>query len=407
MAIKPKLIIDAQTRRRFILGKQGLWPGRRWRGKTGLEKALRAVEMVQIDPTVVVAQSQDIVLYGRVLDYEPQMLTELLYKDRKFFDYGGGLTISPMEEMPYTRMVMRNKAKEKRWVAFAKKNAKLVLYVKREVARRGPTRSRDLEGAATANYRSGKDTGVALYYLWLSGELMISRREGKERAYDLIENLVPKKHAWIATVAESEDYFARKAVSLGGIINQRSFRNSWKSETERFADHAEGKTKLARMLKAGLVTEIGIQDQREPYYILSKDLPNLEIIAKGGVPKSWKPLDTSTEDEVIFLSPLELVSARGRAKILFDFDHLWEIYKPDSKRKYGPYTMPILYGDQLVARADFKMDRAQGKLMINGFWAEAWFKPDKKFAKAFSKGLDRFAEFLKAKSIDRSKIKIK
>jgi len=29
------LTIDIETARRFILGKQGLWPGRRWRGLVG------------------------------------------------------------------------------------------------------------------------------------------------------------------------------------------------------------------------------------------------------------------------------------------------------------------------------------------------------------------------------------
>ena len=35
------LTIDIDTARRFILGKQGLWPGRRWRGLEGTEQAMR------------------------------------------------------------------------------------------------------------------------------------------------------------------------------------------------------------------------------------------------------------------------------------------------------------------------------------------------------------------------------
>jgi len=37
------LSISAQTARRFILGKQGLWPGRRWSGRAGTRHATRAV----------------------------------------------------------------------------------------------------------------------------------------------------------------------------------------------------------------------------------------------------------------------------------------------------------------------------------------------------------------------------
>ncbi|MEN4041899.1 MAG: hypothetical protein ROW52_13095 [Anaerolineaceae bacterium] len=36
------LAIDIETARRFILGRQGLWPGRRWRGSQGAEQAMRA-----------------------------------------------------------------------------------------------------------------------------------------------------------------------------------------------------------------------------------------------------------------------------------------------------------------------------------------------------------------------------
>jgi len=38
------LTIDIDTARRFVLGKQGLWPGRRWRGLEGAEQAMRAME---------------------------------------------------------------------------------------------------------------------------------------------------------------------------------------------------------------------------------------------------------------------------------------------------------------------------------------------------------------------------
>ena len=36
------LFVSRQALRRFVLGQQGLWPGRRWQGKTGLDLAVRA-----------------------------------------------------------------------------------------------------------------------------------------------------------------------------------------------------------------------------------------------------------------------------------------------------------------------------------------------------------------------------
>jgi hypothetical protein len=42
------LTIDLETARRFILGKQGLWPGRRWRGVRGTENAMREIVYLQL-----------------------------------------------------------------------------------------------------------------------------------------------------------------------------------------------------------------------------------------------------------------------------------------------------------------------------------------------------------------------
>ena len=108
------ITISQQTARRFVLGKQGLWPGRRWKGKRGTVEALRACEAVQLDPLNVVARSQDIVLYSRVLDYKPDYLQQALYKDRQFFDYGGWLAVYPISELPYWRVNMERYSLAKR-----------------------------------------------------------------------------------------------------------------------------------------------------------------------------------------------------------------------------------------------------------------------------------------------------
>jgi hypothetical protein len=64
---------------------------------------------------------------------------------------------------------------------------------------------------------------------------------------------------------------------------------------------------------------------------------------------AWQPLGATTEEEVVFLSPLEFVSARGPRKRKSSVSlHLGDL-QTGHTRKYGPYTMPVLYGDQLCA----------------------------------------------------------
>jgi uncharacterized protein len=186
------LTISDVTRRRFVLGRQGLYAGRRFRGYAGVCEAVRDGCVVQVDPLSVVAQSQDIVLYGRVLEYEPALLRRALYTDRLLFEYGGTMTILPMEELPYWRVAMARKRLEPRRAEFATAYADLVEQVYRRVADCGPLSARDFEskeisttGQTKGSYRSGKAVNQALYYLWLAGEIMTHSRKGLERIYDL------------------------------------------------------------------------------------------------------------------------------------------------------------------------------------------------------------------------------
>jgi uncharacterized protein YcaQ len=68
-------------------------------------------------------------------------------------------------------------------------------------------------------------------------------------------------------------------------------------------------------------------------------------------------------------------------------------------------VLPILYGDDLVARLDPKLDRKTMTLEIKGFWHEddAPVK-DPAFASALAKGLIRFANFVAAQQLDISNI---
>src|SRR5215510_5009743 len=104
------IMISNQTARRFVLGKQGLWPGRRWKGKKGTAEAIRTCEAVQLDPLNIFARSQDIVLHSRVLEYKPDYLYQVAYQERQFFDYGGWLAMYPMSDLPYFRVLMQKRA---------------------------------------------------------------------------------------------------------------------------------------------------------------------------------------------------------------------------------------------------------------------------------------------------------
>lgn len=400
--MKP-FIISKQTARRFVLGRQGLWPGRRWKGKKGVAQAIRHCEAVQLDPLNVVARSQDIVLHSRVLDYKPEYLYQVAYEERQAFDYGGWLAMYPMLDLPYFRYHMSRRAHEEYVAYFVKGHKALLDYVRGELRRRGPLGNRDFDGKRVEqwSYRGRKETAVALFDMWLSGELMIHHREGFERVYDFRENIAPKEYDYVASKEETEAFFARKTVAFMGMKRESLMRGEMHNYMREAYSPDEMKKLLERWKESGMLRQVQVEGGRETYLVLAEDVAVLESLEKGQIPKGWNPKETTTLEEVSFLAPLDIVSARGRAKKLFDFEYTWEVYTPAHKRRWGYYVLPILYGDDLVARLDPKLDRTTMTLEIRGFWHEddAPVK-DADFANALAKGLVRFAKFVEAEKVN-------
>ncbi len=394
--------ITKQVARRFVLGRQGLWPGRRWRGKKGTARALRACEAVQLDPLQATARSQDLFLHSRVLDYRTEHLERVMYKDREFFDYGGLLTIYPMTELPYWRYHMEKRSHVKRVEDYVFSHGALFERVREELRRGGPLGNRDLDGEAVGwNYRGRKDTSLALYDMWISGELMIHHREGFARIYDFRENIAPREFDRLAAEPEVEEFFARKCIALKGLVPEGRWKTDLEYYLRRKISREEMKAWRDRWLECGTIVLVEIEGMSGQHVMLAEDRSLIESLQAGKVPRAWKPLEVSTLEEVTLLAPLDIVIARGRARALFDFDYLSEVYKPVPQRRWGYYTLPILYGDELVARLDPKLERSSMVLQIKGFWHEEEAPVrQKEFVQALCKGLVRFAKFLGAKQID-------
>jgi uncharacterized protein len=404
------LTIDIDTARRFILGKQGLWPGRRWRGIEGTEQAMRAMEYLQLDPLHIIARSQDITLHSRVLAYTPGLWEELAYQQRKFFDWGGWLAVRPMDELPYWRVVMRRERDgdygDSRIRRMAAEHAEAIDEMRAILCERGTVSNRDFEMASrirTHSYRGRKDSALALYYLWYTGEVMTHHRENFERVYALTETVAPASLLRESDEAEADRFLIKKDVSFSGLSRPSRVAESFRGYGE--SDRA-GKKLLGAMLADGDLIEVQVEGWKAVHYALGSDAEALRDLSAGRVPQAWTPLETTTTEEVVFLAPLDHVSARGRAKVLFGFDYIWEVYKPEHQRRFGYYTLPMLWGDRLVGRFDSKLDRTTNTFVILGLWLEDEARGlDEAFAGALAAGFARFVRFLGASKLDATAIR--
>jgi len=403
------LNLDLETARRFILGKQGLWPGRRWRGVDDVGQAMRAMEYLQLDPLQIVARSQDITLQSRVLDYTPGGWEELSYQQRKFFDWGGWLATRPMDEMPYWRVVMHRERDghpdcDPRTRKSGKEHAEAIVEMREILTERGTVSNRDFSAAErkkAQSYRGRKDSALALYYLWRTGEVVTHHRENFERVYALAESVLPPELLETRGDDEVDRFLFLKDIGFGGISRLNRTQDAY----FRGVPFSRKDEVVKDLLADGEILEVKVEGWRAVHYVLSADKFLLEEVSAGRIPEAWTPVETTTTEEAVFLAPLDPVSARGRANTLFGFDYVWEVYKPEKDRKYGYYTLPVLWEDRLVARFDSKFDRERNILVVLGFWLEDETLADNKtFAEALGRGFTRFTAFLGAENLDASAI---
>src|SRR3989475_8168149 len=133
---------------------------------------------------------------------------------------------------------------------------------------------------------------------------------------------------------------------------------------------------------------VGLDGKKERY-VHDKDVQFLESTNSD----AWQP-------RMSILAPFDnLICDRSRANRIFGFDYLHENFLPQSKRKFGTFVHPILYGDRLIGRADLRMDRKNEKLLVNSVHAERGAPGDKEVSSEIRQTIQQFAEFLQAKEV--------
>src|SRR6266699_6407946 len=141
------------------------------------------------------------------------------------------------------------------------------------------------------------------------------------------------------------------------------------------------KLALAQLVEADLLTQLQIGELAGPYYAQTSALKLLD--------------EPPSSPCVIFLGPLDsLLWDRKTLLQIFDFDYIWEVYKPAEQRKWGYYVLPVFYGDRFVARVDSRLDK--GIWTISRWWWEPDITPDADLLAALRIAIEDFLRYLRA-----------
>ena len=235
-----------------------------------------------------------------------------------------------------------------------KEQAKTIGWIRSELESHGPMTVSQFEH--DKNKRKGgwwgwSEVKLLLERLYDCGELVSAGRSKFSRLYALPEQVeLPKP-----TLSPQEQKLAliRKSVVALGVGTAEDIADYFRFLT------TETKPLLKQLIEAGEVREVSVSGWEKPAYAaVSLDLEQAFEIG---------------ERQVRLLSPFDPVTwHRDRALRLYDFDYRIEIYTPEAKRKFGYYTLPILYKDRLVGRVDLKNDRKAKSLNVLSLWSEPW-----------------------------------
>jgi uncharacterized protein len=372
--------ITQKTARRLMLHAQGLdAPWDLPPGSAGVAQAIERLGYVQIDTIYIIERAHHHVLWTRQRDYTPEQLHELLTVERKVFEYWThAASYLPMSRYRYYLSAMRAARRRERTRQLMAEHAEVIAHVRERIRAEGPLGAADFEAPEgfTSGWWQRKPAKVALDLLFNTGELMIHERRNFQRVYDLAERVLPAD-ADVQQPApdEARRFMAREVLRTRGLADDRHLRG-WLTKAA-FA------RAMGEMMEAGEALEIEVEgDEGQRYYALA-DAVERAATDDGGA-----------EPRLHILSPFDnLIIHRPPIDRLFGFAYRLECYLPRTKRRYGYFCLPVLWGDRFIARIDAKADRAEETLLVRNLILEPDVEDGDALLAALAEGLAALARF--------------
>ena len=333
------------------------------------------------NPTATIAPAADLVAWSRLGDaYRPNGLTRALERDRTLYEVRGvirptadlGLHRAAMAAWPFADEEKRHWASPgpiaDRWL---KANEAFHRDVLDLIRRSGPLLSRDIPDTSVAPWESTGWTGARnvtqmLEFLSARGEVATTRRQGRQRVWDLAERVYPPVDE-VVPLPAARRIMARRRMRALGISRPEVYGVAG----ERFQEVVDG-----------------------------------EEVEVEGTEGTWvvdpEALGQPFEGRTALLSPFDrLVHDRMRMQELFDFEYILEMYKPEAKRRWGYFALPVLHHDRLVGKVDAKADRKASVLRVHAVFEDVPFT--RAMSDAVNAELESLASWLGLTEVLRSR----
>ena len=387
--------LTREQARRLAYRGQRLAGPRPGRGRDDLLGLVRQLGCLQLDPISVVARSHLLVVWSRVGRYDRDLLRQLQEEDRDLFEYWAhAASLVPTSDLPIHRWTMERmraatttRMTHRRVQEWLVDHANTTRGLLAALEQHGPLQTKDLREFAIVPWTGGgwsNDRNVALVLEVLShrGDVLVSRREGGARWWDLAERCLPPD-------APTEHLDEAEVVRRAALRSVRALGVATAPQIK--AHFTRGRYPglprvLDLLVEDGVLVPARVEGFRGPAYLHADDGATLDELAPA---------------RLSLLSPFDnLICDRARTAALWDVEFRIEIYVPAARRRWGYYVLAVLDGDRIIGRIDSAVDTGTRRLVARSVHREPGVRWSPARTARVVRRFEELARFVGADGID-------
>ena len=346
-------------------------------GPQAAQAAIAHLGYVQIDTINVIERSHHHILHSRIPAYRRADLAHLQDTEKSVFEYWThALSYVPTPDLPFFMPAMKaQRDRPNAWFTSVTK-AEVSAMIRR-LRTEGPLSIRDIDDdipvEKTHPWASRKPSKRVLQLMFHQGLVVVARREGMLKTYDLMHrHFAWEKSPRPATARQVTAYLLDRALRSQGLVSLDSICHLNAPAKKAVRELIESRVKRRQLIPVAVA--------------------GAEKVPHWAHPDALETAAPDPANRVHVLSPFDpLIIQRKRLKLFFGYDHVFEAYVPASKRQYGYFSLPVVVDDRVVAVADLKTDRTARKLLVRRW---TWLtKPGAETRSAIDAELSRFERF--------------
>ncbi|CAN5375672.1 winged helix-turn-helix domain-containing protein [soil metagenome] len=318
-----------------------------------LDRTLDGLALHQIDSVNVLSRAHYLPAFSRLGSYDRALFDRAAWgpmRTRRRFEYWAHeASLLPLDLHPLLRWRMAQADRgERGWTSlkrFATERRSEAMALLDRISGEGPLAASDFDGSkGNGGWWGWSDTKATLEWLFWAGHVTTAtRRNSFERVYDLPERVIPPAILALPTpdAATAQRALVERSARAMGVATAIELRDYFRLAPD------ETRVAIDALVEEGVL---------------------LPVTVKGWDKPAWLHRDARVPRRLsgaALLAPFDpLIWERARAERIFGFRYRIEIYVPAEKRVHGYYVLPLLLGDQIVARVDLKADRQSGRLLV-------------------------------------------